>query len=82
VIIYHAVWLYLHFRDKAGLIANVLMHVPAVYGHDRPAVGMTINQHASPGLLVRERGFDFWQFQWKDGPKQLMRCAAESLRAG
>jgi hypothetical protein len=64
------------------MIADVLMQVPVVCGHDYPAIGMTMNHHATPGFLVRKRGLDFRQLRRKDGPEQLMRCAANSLRAG
>ena len=33
----------MHFRDKAGMIADILMHVPVIYSNDRSAVGMTMN---------------------------------------
>ena len=61
---------------------DVTMQIPMADDHDSPAIGMTVNQPATPVALTQECLFDFLQCLWVDGLEQLMCYVPERLLAG
>jgi len=72
----------MHFRDKRRALLSASMHVPVVGRHDGSAIGMTVNQSTTPGVLNPLRGLDILQPLWKHGPQEVMRCAAMGVLIG
>ena len=61
---------------------GVTMQIPMANDHDCPAIGMTVNQPATPVAPAQEYLFDFIQCLRVDSLEQLVRYAPERLLAG